>query len=212
MEKIKKIFLQKLKIDDDGVNINIVPDGDAIYNVKVLLTSDSKDLGYFDVDMSSIGVDDNIIIDGSFIVSGESNSRLSELRKYKQTSNFIEKYIPNGGWLNNGVDYLNSIENVSITYYIDGIKYVDNFIDGVVFTTYSFYSLGYGSDSMVNGVMIKNPEIPENIISRPKKNIDVNIVRGSYGAFEKNYYLKWIKNMGELYSFLGGKYYKIFKV
>lgn len=212
MEKIKKIFLQKLKIDDDGVNINIVPDGDAIYNVKVLLTSDSKDLGYFDVDMSSIGVDDNIIIDGSFIVSGESNSRLSELRKYKQTSNFIEKYIPNGGWLNNGVDYLNSIENVSITYYIDGIKYVDNFIDGVVFTTYSFYSLGYGSDSMVNGVMIKNPEIPENIISRPKKNIDVNIVRGSYGAFEKNYYLKWIKNMRELYSFLGGKYYKIFKV
>lgn len=59
------------------------------------------------------------------IVSGESASRLSELRKYTVTPVFADQYVSGGSWSTDGVDYTNSVSGVSVVYYIGGIRYVD---------------------------------------------------------------------------------------
>ena len=60
------------------------------------------------------------------ITGTTKNSRLNELKKYKITNIFSEKYIGNGSYVNDGVDFNNSISGVTVVYYIGGIKFVDN--------------------------------------------------------------------------------------
>ena len=66
------------------------------------------------------------------MISGTTkNSRLYELKKYVVTNNFMEQYVGNGSYNNNGVDYNNSVDDEYITYYIDGIKYVDDLTQNI---------------------------------------------------------------------------------
>ena len=61
------------------------------------------------------------------VVTGECQSRLSELTKYTITDIFSKKYVTGGSPNNDGVDIYNTTNPDSqVIYYIGGIKYVDN--------------------------------------------------------------------------------------
>ena len=93
MEIIKKRVKLKTKIvstDEDNI-INIIPDDTATYSFKILLLTDNKNFGFFNVDETISG---QTIENGeNYIVSGETYSRLVELEKTIQTSILSEKYL-----------------------------------------------------------------------------------------------------------------------
>ena len=141
------------------------------------------------------------------IVTGETTSRLSELRTYRITTVFIEKYPSNGSITNDGVDFNQSNPEIEIIYYIGGIKYVDDIINSI--TRYEFTTLGTGNTlNFINAPIYKDPK-KENIISRPKIQDGVFILRQEVSAFEKNYKLQHINNLVELTTYLGGSYFNI---
>ena len=143
------------------------------------------------------------------IVTGTSTSRLYELRKYTITTVFADQYIGGGDINTDGVDYTESVEDESIVYYLGGIMYIDTIVDGVtILTTYSFTALGTSSPDFINAPIYKDPK-KENIISNPKIDDDVFIVRQELPVFEKNYRLEYINNLNDLLTYAGGNYYNI---
>lgn len=83
------------------------------------------------------------------VVTGESTSRLSELRKYTNSGDFFNKYFLSTGSSIDGVD--KNLSDISqtpqkITYYIGGITYVD-IISGTLITSeedngyYGYYTI-----------------------------------------------------------------------
>lgn len=145
---------------------------------------------------------------GSFLVTGESTSRLTELRKYTVTNVFANQYIGGGTYSSDGVDYLNSISGISVVYYIGGIRYVDVLTGTTTRTTFDFISTGVLSPSFINAPIYKDPK-KENIISNPKIDDDVFIIRQALSAFDNNYRLEQIKNLNELMTYAGGNFFKI---
>ena len=141
------------------------------------------------------------------IVSGESNSRLSELRKYVITNDFSKQYISGGTIINDGVDYNNSTSGVTIAYYLGGIKYIDS-LSGKTGTTFSFTAQGTSSPDFIEAPIYKDNK-RENIIGIPKIANDVFIVRQETSVFEKNYALEYVRNLIELTTYAGGNYFKI---
>lgn len=147
----------------------------------------------------------------SFTVTGNTSSRLNELKKIKPSNIFTEKYYGNGSYTNNGVDYLNSIENVNIIYYINNVKYNDIYLNGIWITTYEYESVDIDNNpNFINQRIIKN-ENKSKLISNPKIKNDVFIDRQEISVFDKNYRLEFINNLGDLISYAGGGYYKIVK-
>jgi len=145
------------------------------------------------------------------IVTGETKSRLSELKKYRITTVFTEKYRGDGSIDNDGVVFHISNPEIEITYYIGGIKYVDDVINNT--TYFEFTAEGTGTPENPNpnfiyGPIYKDPK-KENIISRPKIQDGVFIVRQELSAFEKNYKLQHVNNLVELTTYLGGNYFNI---
>lgn len=132
------------------------------------------------------------------------NSRLAELKKYVIGVPFNQQYVSGGTWTTDGVDFTESVSGVSITYYLGGIKYVDN-VDTII-TTFSFTP--NNTYNFVDESYIKNPN-KEKIISNPKINDDVFIVREDLSAFDKNYRLEYIRNLVDLTTYAGGKYFNI---
>lgn len=141
------------------------------------------------------------------MVTGTTNtSRLNELRKYTTSNIFANQYISGGSFTNDGVDYLTSVSGVSVTYYLGGIKYVDDVANEI--TTFAYMPSGTSSPDFINAPYYKDPK-KENIISNPKINDDVFIVRQELSAFENNYRLEHIRNLSELLTYAGGKYFNI---
>jgi len=141
------------------------------------------------------------------MVTGTTNtSRLNELRKYTTSNIFANQYISGGSFTNDGVDYLTSVSGVSVTYYLGGIKYVDDVANEI--TTFAYMPSGTSSPDFINVPYYKDPK-KENIISNPKINDDVFIVRQELSAFENNYRLEHITNLSELLTYAGGKYFNI---
>ena len=141
------------------------------------------------------------------MVTGTTNtSRLNELRKYTTSNIFANQYISGGSFTNDGVDYLTSVSGVSVTYYLGGIKYIDDVASEI--TTFIYAPSGTSSPDFINAPYYKDPK-KENIISNPKINDDVFIVRQELSAFENNYRLEHIRNLSELLTYAGGKYFNI---
>lgn len=139
-------------------------------------------------------------------ITGTSKSRLSELKKYSVSSDFTKQYFGNGSLINDGVAYDNSIENNKIVYYIGGIKYTDIVSSNV--TTFSYDGMGLSSPDFINVPIYKDSN-KENIISYPKINDDVFIVRQELSAFDQNYKLEYIRNLSDLKTYAGGNFFKI---
>ena len=150
---------------------------------------------------------DNDIASNTYVVTGSTASRLSELRKFAVTSVFENMYLNNGSVNNDGVAYSESTSN-DVTYYLGGIKYRDIVIGDNTTTTYSFLTHGYDELNYINLPYYKNPN-KEGIISNPKIDDDVFITRQESSAFENNYRLEYVKNLNDLVTYAGGNYFKI---
>ena len=136
-----------------------------------------------------------------------SNSRLTELKKYAINVPFSQQYVSSGSLSVDGVDYPNSVSGITMTYYIGGIKFIDNI--SAVTTTFSSIAQGTGNtNNFINNFYYKNPN-KSKIISNPKINDDVFIIRDDLSALDKNYRLEYIKNMVDLTTYAGGKYFNI---
>lgn len=141
------------------------------------------------------------------MISGTTkNSRLYELKKYVVTNNFMEQYVGNGSYNNNGVDYNNSVDDEYITYYIDGIKYVDDLTQNIT-TFYTSPSIT-SSPNFINTNYFKDFN-KENIINNPKIHNDVFIDRYEQSVFIDNYRLRYVTNLFDLTTFVGGIYFNI---
>ena len=135
-----------------------------------------------------------------------SNSRVTELKKYAVGVPFTQQYVSGGDVLNDGVDYTNSVSGVTMTYYLGGIKFVDDVSGGT--TTFSVTAQGTGSANFIDVPYYKDPN-ESKIISNPKINDDVFIVRESQSAFDKNYRLEYITRLPDLTTYAGGRYFNI---
>jgi hypothetical protein len=143
------------------------------------------------------------------VVTGTSYSRLSELEKYLVNPTYSNQYIPNGSLSNDGVDYSSSIQNICYVYYIGRIRYIDIISNGTtISTTYSFTTLGTNGPDFINAPIYKNPN-KERIISNPKIDDDVFIIRQEISAFDNNYKLEFIKNLIDLDTYAGGNFFNV---
>jgi hypothetical protein len=142
------------------------------------------------------------------VITGGSSSRLSELRKYTITNIFTQQYVSGGTYLNDGVDYNNSVSGVSITYFLGGIKYVDLLTGFTSGTTFSFTGQGYSNPIFINKPIYKDMN-KENIISNPEIANDVFIVRQEISAFDQNYRLEYIGSLVDLTTYAGGGFFNI---
>ena len=145
-------------------------------------------------------------------ITGESKSRLSELEKYTVTGNFFNKYILSNSsdtdGVNQGASNLSS-DPQKIVYYLGGIKFVDYITsNGTTRTVFNFEGQGYNSPDFINTPIIKDPD-KINLISKPKVDSDVFIIRQELSAFDKNYKLKNIRSLVELTTYAGGRFFNI---
>jgi hypothetical protein len=140
------------------------------------------------------------------IVTGTTYSRLSELEKYVENPSYSNQYAPNGSTVNNGVNYEESVQGVCYVYYIDGMRYTDSISNGS--TVFGFTPQGTSSPDFITAPVFKNPD-KEKIISNPKIDDDVFIVRQELPAFDKNYRLEFIRTLLDLETYAGGKYFNI---
>jgi len=139
------------------------------------------------------------------ITGTTNNSRLPELRKYTVATGFTDQYVSGGNWTTDGVDYPNSPVIQDVVYYLGGIKYNDVTLEGTI-TTFEYSPDNTGN--FIDEQYIKNPD-KSKIISNPKIIDDVFITRGELSAFDKNYRLEYIRNLVDLTTYAGGKYFNI---
>ena len=146
------------------------------------------------------------------VTGGTNNSRLIELKKYAIGVSFDNQYFGNGSWTNNGVDFTNSTEDVEVVYYISGIKFIDYITSGLTETTtytkFVFTPEGTDNPNFINEQYIKNPS-KSKLVDNPKINNDVFIVRDNLSAFNYNYKLEYVRNLLDLTTYAGGKYFNI---
>lgn len=144
------------------------------------------------------------------MVTGITNSRLVELRKYTISGDIQDIYITGGGVNNDGIS-TNDSTNTNIIYFIGGIRYND-VIDasGNTVTNFSYTPEGLNNPNFITRYIYKDPN-KEKIISRPKIDNDVFITRQQISAFENNYRLEFIERLSDLETYAGGGYFKIVK-
>lgn len=140
------------------------------------------------------------------ITGATNNSRLIELKKYAVGVSFTQQYKSDGSLTTDGVDYANSPSIDYVVYYIGGIRYVDETLINGVNTTFSY--IPENDWNFINVPYIKNPD-KSKIISNPKINDDVFIIRSNLSAFNNNYKLEYIRNLVDLTTYAGGKYFNI---
>ena len=143
------------------------------------------------------------------MVTGRTNSsRLNELKKYATGVPFNQQYLGGGSYTVDGVDFVNSNPFSKIIYYLGGIQYTDTLTGSTSGTTFSYTAQGTSSPDFINTPIYKDPK-KEKIISNPKIDDDVFIIRQEISAFDKNYRLEYIKNLVDLETYAGGNFFNI---
>lgn len=208
MEIIKKrvkLKTKRISTGEDNI-INIIPDDTATYSFKILLLTDNKNFGFFNVDETISG---QTIENGeNYIVSGETYSRLVELEKTIQTSILSDKYLKSSNINTNGLDLSRSVENEYYVYYIDNIEYKDDLINNI--TYFKLESNGLNDENSILGNIYINNSIIYNI-SKPKVQSDIFVERPIRKVVEPFFRMKDIRNLNDLYEYGGGSYFKIIK-
>ena len=208
MEIIKKrvkLKTKRISTGEDNI-INIIPDDTATYSFKILLLTDNKNFGFFNVDETISG--QTIENSENYIVSGETYSRLVELEKTIQTSILSDKYLKSSNINTNGLDLSRSVENEYYVYYIDNIEYKDDLINNI--TYFKLISNGLNDENSILGNIYMNNSIIYNI-SKPKVQSDIFVERPIRKVVEPFFRMKDIRNLNDLYEYGGGSYFKIIK-
>jgi len=187
----------------------IIPDTGATYTFNILLNQEVKNFGFFDAYPLS-GVTGTTITYTPFTVTGHCTSRLLELRKYTISNVFADQYFAGGNYTTDGVDLTVSIPNISVVYYLGGIKYVDLLTGSTSGSTFQFTTQGYTNPNFINKPIYKDPN-KENIISNPEISDDVFIVRQELSAFDGNYRLEYVRNLADLNTYAAGNFFNIVK-
>ena len=194
-----------------GVCVTIIPDTGATYCFNILLKQDTQDIGFFDAYLLSGVTGTTAITTTHITVTGNSASRLVELRKYVISGTTAQIYVTGGNLTTDGVDLAQTTNNMFV-YFLGGIRYVDVLSGITSGTTFSFVGQGLSSPTLnlnyINKPIYKNPD-KENIISNPKIYDDVFIVRQELSAFDKNYRLEFIRNLVDLETYASGKFFNI---
>jgi hypothetical protein len=147
------------------------------------------------------------------IVTGFSESRLFELRKYVVNGTLDKLYKLSNNILFDGLDLsltLTGITSSTFTYYIGGIKYVDTILNDNITTRFEFPTLSINDSNNFDDLNIIKNDNEINIVEKPQINSDVFIVRQQQSVFEKNFRLKNINTLNEIISYAGGNYFTIF--
>jgi len=147
------------------------------------------------------------------IVIGSSSSRLSELRTYSQSTILSQRYKLSSQVNVNGVNPWQSQYTTfpyTIVYYLGGITFTDIVESDLTSssTTFRYDSSGTTSGDFLHEPYYKHPD-KSKIISQPKINDDVFIIRDDLSAFDKNYKLEYITNLVELTTYAGGRFFNI---
>ena len=150
------------------------------------------------------------------ITGATDNSRLIELRTYSVSTGLSSQY---GLSSNVNVDGVNpwlsqyTTFPYTIVYYLGGITFTDIVESDdpltISSTTFNYEGQGISEPNFITGeTYIKNPE-KSKIISNPKIFDDVFIIRDNLSAFNKNYRLEYVRNLVDLTTYAGGKYFNI---
>jgi hypothetical protein len=145
------------------------------------------------------------------IITGTSSSRLSELEKYTITSDLSLKYRLSTDTAIDGLDLTASVTGISastLVYYLGGITYNDNQVSGQ--TTGTTFSFSAGTQPFLDDRIVKDESL-QNLVEKPRANIDVFIERQEISILENNYRLRDIRNLSDLTFYAGGGFFNIIK-
>ncbi len=198
----------------DGVEyINIIPNLNAEYNITFSLESDIKNFGFFEVyDFS--GTTGMTINPELYEVTGNTISRLYEIRKHSQKSNFIDNYYHSTNINENGIVLNESNYNnypMKIVYFLDGIKYTD-YVESATGDTISKFTFlkTFPSDiDFTNKPYYKDPS-KDMLSGNLNLNNNVFINRPEITALDKFYNISTVDNFFELKSYVAGNYFIIY--
>jgi hypothetical protein len=239
MEVVKKNIKRKLiavPCNEGGNCINLIPDTGATYSIKFLLKNPVVDLGLFKQykdESSGKGIE---IPENEYIVSGYSESRLEELKKYNVDTSYETGYkiIRKTGGYNrytglrdrftgksirifetippiseqDGID-LDLTSGSTVVYFIGGIMYVDDLVNNI--TTFMFTT---SNEHRFTVDMDNNPIIGddtmEELFDTPKTYSDVLIDRFDISPLKDIYKLNDVDELLTL-TYYGGNYFYIKK-
>lgn len=184
----------------------------SAYTMNILLTSNVKDFGFFDV---YTGITGSTIDNTTYLVTGGSTSRLFELKKYTLNNSYSVKYkqstVPSIDGLDVTQSTIGSLTGTTLVYYLGGITYYDIIPSDTGITPYTifrFTGVGYNSANFDNYAIYKDETLLE-INEQPTIDPDVFIERQSLSVFENNYRLKEINKLFDVLSYAGGSYFNI---
>ena len=201
-----KIKLKRILVDSTGCTNckKFVVDTGVTYYTKFRLCSNLVDLGYFDVDTTFTG---NTTISGYTIytVTGECTSRLSELEKFTRSTDISVKYKTTVNEDNDGVVLSATSANTQYTYYIGGVRYVDNISAN---TSYFSFIREISNIDYINYPYYKD-ESKQNIIAKPKIINDINIERQAPTIMDSFYRIKDINILNDIEYYGGGSYFNV---
>ena len=141
------------------------------------------------------------------MVTGITTSRLEELRKYKVSDIFEEKYYMDGTPINNGI-VSGSIDSGVVVYYVNGIKYTDKYENNEVKTHFQHTPIEMDVEEGGNLLKISNYG---KSVGLPQIKEDVFIDRDERSGFKDNYIISDMKNLVDIETFAGGNYFNIIK-
>ena len=147
------------------------------------------------------------------VVTGTSESRLDELRKYAVSGSLSVRYFTSISTAIDGLDISLTTTGVTAstyTYYIGGITYVDKINTQSTGTTFTFTSLGLDDPNNFDDLPYIKIESKQNMVENSQVSVDVFISRQSLSVFEKNYRLRGLGSMSDLLSYAGGNYFIIY--
>ncbi|MFW6243381.1 MAG: hypothetical protein ACOC2W_04410 [bacterium] len=205
MQHLKKTFklVTTTGSTDNENEYIIIPDETVNYNFKFFLRSNVNNLGFFDVLDYTDGTESD-----EYVVSGETFSRLSEIRKYKQNGDLDEMYFVSSGMTENGLDLDRTTSGETYVYYIDEVEYIDDLEENV--TYFYLYSNGLNSNNSIIGNIYKNDDL-NGIISKPRVKSDIFLDRPQQKILNNVFNLRNINNISDLVNYIGGSYYNIIK-
>lgn len=207
MDLIKKKFL-----------LNVTATTATTYNLTVLLSANVKDLGVFDTveDYNEATYTGHTaLFNTPYTVTGNSESRLSELEKYAVSTLPWLKYFLSTTPTTDGLDLTQSNTGgtggeYEFVYYVGGIEYHDVTPTGSTATT-TYFTMSFTGLTHANfdDKPIIKFESKQNMVENPQVSRDVFIVRQQQPVFEKNYRLRAVNSLNETLTYAGGNYFTI---